>query len=305
MKFERINVLKLTYLFLILLSFNNSNQAQHSGNAVYGTNNNPHYNITRTNGGNIQSGKTFLISSDVLYHAVADRYVAVFGVVQEGKTIKDCSASIESRISNFKQAILALGVSKDAIFSDAISQNRVYEYKLDKDKNLAEEKLKGFEIKKNVIISYKDDKVLEKVMIAASEEGIYDLIKVDYIIDNPDAVYESLYEEALKIIDQKKDFYLKLSEKKYFGYPQIIKFQKDMIMPIQAYKSYTAHESNSITANNYYKNNSNFKKISARRTSTHYFEAAPKVNFDKIINEHQLEPCVQFIVRLQLRFEAL
>ena len=42
----------------------------------------------------------------------------------------------------------------------------------------------------------------------------------------------------------------------------------------------------------------------ARRIATHYFEAAPSANFDKVINEYSLEPCVQFVLHLEVRYEA-
>ncbi|BDS13930.1 SIMPL domain-containing protein [Aureispira anguillae] len=289
------------YLLGILLNTSHGSIAQIAGNAIY-TNPNSH-KITKSNGTNIQNNKTFLISSAVVYHAKADRYVAVFGVVQEGKTIKNCSDSITQRIRNFSNSVQRLGIPKSAIILDAITQNRVYEYELDETKNIAQERLKGFEIKKNIILSFTNRTLLDQIMVLASQEGIYDLIKVDYIIDDTEKIYAQLYDEALKIIEQKKERYLKLTDHKYLGQPQIVLFEKDQIAPVQAYKTYTAHESNTITLPNH--RNSNFKKISAHRISTHYFEAAPSINFDKIIQEHHLIPCVQFSIRLQLRFQAV
>lgn len=298
-------VKKLICLFLgIYFMATSYGIAQVPGNAIYGTNSNPHYNNNKNNNATSQNGKTFVFSADVVYHATANKYVAILGVIQEGKSIKECSNAIEKRIANFNQALQQLGVPKTSITTDPITQNRIYEYQLEKESNIAVEKLIGFEIKKNIIISYSNSKMLDKIMLAASEEDIYDLIKVDYIVDNPEKIYATLYEEALKVIEEKKGIYLQLSEKKHFGDPEIIRFEKDMILPLQGYKSYTAHETNEITTNNYYVNK-NFKTINARRTATHYFEAAPRGNFDKIINEQQLEPCVQFIFRLQLRFEAI
>lgn len=276
---------------------------QHAGNAIYGTSNNTYYTNNRNQNSTIQSANKFLISSKVLLLAPADRYVAVFGLVQEGQNIQECNTLIEKRITNFIQSLKGLGIKKEAIFVDAITQSRIYSYALNEQENVAKESLKGFEIKKNIIISYTKNDLLDKIMTLAADEAIYDLIKVDYVLDNPDAIYETLHKEALKVIETKKTMYLQLVEKEHFGYPEIIKYEKGRIQPVEAYQSYTAHESNQVSVEGYARYN-NLKKINARRIATHYFEAAPSANFDKVINEHSLEPCVQFVLHLELRYEA-
>jgi uncharacterized protein YggE len=303
MQTQHIILSKTMGLFLLFLSTHFVVIGQHAGNAIYGTSNNSYYTKSSNRNNQIQSGKKFLISSNILFLAPADRYVAVFGLIQEGKNIQECNASIEKRMANFLQALKGFGIKKEAVFVDAITQGRIYSYTLNKEENVAKETLKGFEIKKNVIISYTQNSLLDKIMTAAANEAIYDLIKVDYIVDNPDKIYETLYKEALKVIEAKKAIYLELSEKEHFGYPEIIKFEKGSIQPVEAYRSYTAHESNQVSVEGYARY-SNLKKVTARRIATHYFEAAPSANFDQIINEYSLAPCVQFVLRLDLRYEA-
>lgn len=303
MRTQGILSLKLLALYFFFFTTYSVVIGQHAGNAIYGTSNNSYYNKNTNNGRQIQNGKKFLISSEILFLAAADRYVAVFGVIQEGKNIQECNTQVEKRITNFIQALKGLGIKKEAIFVDAITQGRIYSYALNEEENVAKEVLKGFEIKKNIIISYTQNSLLDKIMAFAAQEAIYDLIKVDYIVDNPDEIYETLYKEALKVIEDKKAVYLKLVEKEHFGYPEIIKFDKGVIQPVEAYRSYTAHETNQISVEGYARYN-NLKKVAARRISTHYFEAAPSTNFDKVINSKTLEPCVQFVLHLELRYEA-
>lgn len=290
-------------LFFLFLLTHGIAIGQHAGNAIYGTSNNPYYTKKARQSSQIQNSKKFLISSKVLFLAPADRYVAVFGLIQEGKNIKECNAIIEKRMANFIQSLKGLGIKRAAVFIDAITQGRVYSYALSEEETIAKETLTGFEIKKNIIISYTQNSLLDKIMTAAANEAIYDLIKVDYIVDNPDKIYEDLYKEALKVIEAKKAIYLELAEKEHFGYPEIIKFEKGRIQPVEAYRSYTAHESNQVSiegSNRYH----NLKKVTARRIATHYFEAAPSANFDKVINEHSLAPCIQFVLHLDLRYEV-
>lgn len=294
---------KVAHLFLLFLWTNSMVIGQHAGNAIYGTSNNSYYTNSSRHNVQIQNSKKFLISSKVLLLEPASRYVAVLGLIQEGKNIEESNALIERRIANFTQALRGLGIKKEAIFVDEITQGRIYSYELNEEENVAKESLKGFEIKKNIIISYTQNNLLNKIMNAAAKEAIYDLIKVDYIVDNPDEVYDNLYKEVLKVIEAKKAIYLELSEKEHFGYPEIIKFEKGSIQPVEAYRSYTAHESNQVSIEGSTRYN-NLKKVSARRIATHYFEAAPSANFDKVINEHSLEPCVQFVLHLEIRYEA-
>jgi uncharacterized protein YggE len=294
---------KIIYLFFLFLLTHSVVIGQHAGNAIYGTSSNSYYAKSSNRSSQIQNGKKFLISSNVLLLAPADRYVAVFGLIQEGKNIQECNALIEKRMANFIQVLKGFGIKNEAVFIDAITQGRIYSYTLNEEENVAKETLKGFEIKKNVIISYTQNSMLDKIMTAAANEAIYDLIKVDYIVDNPGKIYETLYKEALKVIEAKKAIYLELSEKEHFGYPEIIKFEKGRIQPVEAYRSYTAHESNQVSVEGYARY-SNLKKVTARRIATHYFEAAPSANFDQVINEYSLAPCVQFVLRLDIRYEV-
>lgn len=303
MRTQYLIPLKYYCLFFLFSFINNVAVGQHAGNAIYGTSNNSYYTKNSNYNSQIQNAKKFLISSKVLFLAPADRYVAVFGLIQEGKNIQECNGLIEKRLANFTQTLKGLGIKKEAIFIDAIAQGRIYSYALNEEENVAKETLKGFEIKKNIIISYTQNSLLDKIMTAAANEAIYDLIKVDYVVDKPDKIYEDLYKEALEVIETKELIYLELSEKEHFGYPEIIRFEKGRIQPIEAYRSYTAHESNEVSVEGYARY-SNLKKVTARRIATHYFEAAPSDNFDKVINEHSLEPCVQFVLHLELRYEV-
>lgn len=303
MRTQHLFVPKLFSLCFLFLFASSIIIAQHAGNAIYGASNNTYYTKNTRHSNQIQTAKKFLISSNVLLLAKADRYVAVFGLIQEGKNIEECNDLIEKRMANFIQALKDLGIKKEAIFIDAITQGRIYSYALNEQENVAKESLKGFEIKKNIIISYTQNSLLDNIMTAAAKEAIYDLIKVDYIVDDPDKMYETLYQEALKVIEEKKAIYLELSEKEHFGYPEIIKFEKGMIQPVEAYRSYTAHESNQVSIEGSTRYN-NLKKVAARRIATHYFEAAPSANFDKVLNKDSLEPCVQFVLHLELRYEA-
>lgn len=301
MLFLKNSLLKVALFFACLLLVSLQINAQVMGNASLSPNNQQRQQHHTPNKVNVQKGNSFTISANVLSFVKADRYVVVFGVAEEQATVTKCFEEIQARIKKFTQAIQQFGIPSTAIDVDPITQTRVYEYELSENKAFAKEELKGFEIKYNVAISYTDKALLEKITLEASKQEIYDLIKVEYIVDDPEQVYAQLYKEALSVIESKKTLYQTLTDKEHFANPRIVSIAKQMIPTAQAYQTYTAHETNSVT-NDYYHN---LRKINARRVSTYYYESLPKTNFDRIINEEYLAPSVQFVVQLELQFDAL
>lgn len=97
---------------------------------------------------------SMFIEANVLLNIKADEYVAVFGIVQEGETLADCSQKMEATVKAFVADLKALKISDDDVYVDFITQNRINGFQLKGD--ILEEKLVGFELKKNVSIHYKD-----------------------------------------------------------------------------------------------------------------------------------------------------
>lgn len=246
----------------------------------------------------------YLIEAKVLHHVIADRYVAVFGLAQEEKTAEDANAKINRRIDNFRNALMSMGIPEKDIFVDLITQTRVYDFKMTSP-NQAEEKVEGIELKKNVHVKFTQMRLLENMMLAAAQEDIYDIVKVDYVIENTEELYAQMQSEALNVINEKKLLYMALEEKKYAGNPTIVQFQKGAIQPIHAYRNYTAHETNAVNFHVGRKSKADFVKLSARRMTTHYFEPLPEEQFDRVTNAFGVEPTVQLTLTLQVRYEVL
>jgi uncharacterized protein YggE len=246
----------------------------------------------------------YLIEANVLYHGIADRYIAVFGVVQEEPTAELANARMNDHIEAFRQDMLRMGIREQDIFVDLITQTRVYDFKM-KDANTAEERVTGIELKKNVHVAFRNMNQLEGMMLSAAKQDIYDIVKVDYVLDNIDSIYQQMQASALSIIDQKKRTYMMLEEKKYAGNPLITKYEKGALQPVNAYRQYTAHETNSVAFNQPAPGKPVPVRISARRMKTFYFDPLPEEQFDRVINAYGVEPTVQLTMKLQVRFEVL
>ncbi|HEX8118644.1 MAG TPA: hypothetical protein VF521_15320, partial [Pyrinomonadaceae bacterium] len=128
------------------------------------------------------SGNSLIVDASVLMNVRADEHVAVFGVMQECAAVPECVQKVDAAIADFTAGLRQLGVAPEEVFVDFAAQNKIYGYELEKERNLAREKLVGFELKKNVSVRYKERTLLDRIVVAASRAGIFDLIKVDYFV---------------------------------------------------------------------------------------------------------------------------
>jgi uncharacterized protein YggE len=240
---------------------------------------------------------TFFIRASVLKNVISDSYVATFGVAESAKTLKEANTRIDDRIQKFISALKKIGVQHTDIYVDITTQTRILDYKI--NDNYAEQFISGFEQKKNVIVKFKNIKDLDKMVIAASEFEIYDLIKVDYIVDDPDKIYTQLFQTAMELLNNKKDLYVKTTNIKLKKSPKISSESFYYLTPPKLYQSYTP--GNISTDYNDY--SSNRKKKTLQINTTYYYDNIDYSTFDKVINPIITEPAVEFILLLQLKFD--
>jgi len=120
--------MKRAFLLLVSLIFVTSVYAQESGNRIYG--NNGYYQQRRqpqTNTGNLASSG-WGIEASVLTNLKPDAFVAVFGVSDEAIASADSNQKVDAKISALSEKIAPMGITRDDIFVDFITQNRVYDF---------------------------------------------------------------------------------------------------------------------------------------------------------------------------------
>ena len=281
-------------LFIILLS-QLALRAQIAGNLVYGAPKAPSPGPA--------TGELFaaepkgsvpvsFIEASVLLNLKADAYQAVFALVQEGPTLPEGNEKLTAQVREFTAALAALGVKGPDIYVDFVSQNRIYDFSV--QDNAAREKPAGFEVKKNVIVRYQDPALLERMLAAAAKSGVFDLVKVDYIVSDLPAARARLREEAAKVIKQKEAAYRKLFAVRARA-ASVYQEKYDAYFPSDMYKSYTAYESGS--ADSY-----NLRVVRSRKTSTFYYSPLDPSGFDTVLNPAGVEPVVQLSLYLKLRY---
>lgn len=291
--------MKLSQIFIAFLLITSpfTIYSQHSGNIAIGNSNN--YNQLYKNQSVKQlylSDSAFIVQASVLKNVIADSYIAIFGVSESSKTLVEANSKIDKRIKDFISALLKIGISKKDIYIDMTTQTQVSDYKI--EGNYAEQFISGFELKKNVIIKFTNIKILDRIIVIASDYGIYDLAKVDYIVSDINKKYTELFEAAVDIIRSKKELYVKATNVSLEKGSQIFGESFYSLYPNELYKSYTPNISTE-----YYSYGSFKKRKDLPKNTTYFYDKMDYSGFDKVINPIVTEPAVGFVLTLQIKYD--
>ncbi|HZS48893.1 MAG TPA: SIMPL domain-containing protein [Blastocatellia bacterium] len=285
---------KIFLLVVAIVACVGSIQAQTSGNVAYSekTRIRPH----ETPSGTTQTpdGSVY-IEAYVLFNGKADEYVATFSASQEGRTIHECNQKLASQIQEFSGELKAVGIKDEDIDVDFVVQNRVYDYQV--NSGSATEKLSGFEIKKNIAVHYKEKGLLDNLTNAAAKANIFDLIKVDYVIDNPAPIRERLLKEGARIIREKEASYENLFGLKFRSPVEVTTEKYETVYPKDQYDSYTAFETGQVDPGN----SQTYRVTQARKNTTFFFNGSDPGLYDLVINPVVSEPMIQISMYLRVR----
>ena len=276
--------------------------AQISGNQVYGKNN---YNSNNYNQESLPNNSKVSINDNVLSVSVkillnkkADGFVMTLGLNEEDETVAGCSKKITARITGFVEKMKSLGVKKENVYIDFISQTKIYDFEVN---GMNSEQIeKGFEIKKNIIVSTSNVTSLEKIIALASDFEIHDVIKVEYYNNETDVIHNSLFDEALVLAEAKKIRYMKAFGKRIIGTPTATE-EFATVFPKTQYNTYQAFETAEIQTN--YNNRSPYLKKIARKNKTFYYDGISSAGFDKVINPNQTEVGIQYVMTITMHYK--
>ncbi len=282
--------------------------AQVGGNVSYAQGNSP----ARARAEHVERNKRILspleipptntstfIEANILMNVKADEYVAVFSIAREGETVEDAARKMDATVKAFIDALKPLGIDPADPDLDFIAQNKIYGF--DIDGNLAKEKLAGFEIKKNISISYGDKSDLDRLVAAAARSEVFDLVKVDYFVKDLGRVHDRLAIEAARILKKKKARYEDLLDLKLSAPTQVYADRVAVHYPTRLYDTYTAQESEQVNGG---VDRQRFRVQSVRKPATFYFNGLDADGFDEVINPVVIEPVIQFTLYQKVRYEV-
>ncbi len=304
--------MKKSILVLVLHFFIfNSSYAQHKGNY-----NDEDFKISRQNialSGNAniynpavqqQINKILNPSSDViidvkaLQNVKAVTYTAVFNLSQIGTTAEETNSLINKRIEGVRNRLKSEGVLEKDIIIDVISFVPNYEIEVQKKlfSKTYTEVPNGFELQQNIHIQFKNTNQFEDILTACASNEIYNLVKVDYFIENIAQVYKNLQSELLKLIEEKKAYYKALGFD-LEDYDVFVADDKYCYFPKDFYRSYQAFNSVSFEAIK-----TNKGVTTAKKQTSYYYEPLSYQNYDLVINPAILEPVIQIGMNIKLQY---
>ncbi|GAA4279277.1 hypothetical protein GCM10022259_40020 [Aquimarina mytili] len=241
---------------------------------------------------------TLTIDVKVLNNIIADSYTAVFNMVQIGETSEEANKLMNDRITKVKNKLISKGILEKDIVIDVISFVPVYETVIEKKifSTKYNEVPKGFELQQNLHIKFNNVNQFQEILSACANNEIYNLVKVDYFINDIQAVYKQLRTEILKNLKEKQQFYNDLGFDLTL-YDPTMADTKYCHFPKEFYKSYQAFSSTSLEA---------LRKrqgiVTAKKQTTYYYEPISFKDYDVVINPSILEPAIQIGMEIKLQY---
>ena len=280
-------------VFILYFVFSNYSTAQVSGNANYNHQKTylkselkPEYRINSTD--------QIMISVRGIYNEMDSRKIAYFSLTQHGKNIEEVNEMMDERISAVRSKIKT--IDQDIGFHvDMISFVPKYAYETTKklfSKRTYNEVPSGFELKKNLHISYSNAETLDEIIPICAASEIYDLIKVEYISKNVEAIHDSLRTKAFEVYESVLGFHEKVSGTDFSKKLKRMSDGFTTVFPKDRYKSYTAFSSTNLHWQRKSVVNNTQKSV------TQYYEPFPAINRDFVINPEILEPAIQTVYEM-------
>jgi len=280
-------------LFLLVLLLSPFLQAQVSGNINY-------QQKTQFADNNIDipfsNSRDIILNVKGMSNVKADSYVAIFNLTQVGKTTEEVNSLMDERISEIDKAVK--NEKEVTFFVDMISFVPVYEYQVEKklfSRKTYNEIPKGFELKKNLHIEFKNPNFLNQLIALCADSEIYDLVRVDYISDNLEAKKKELRQRSKAILQEKMVDYQELLRDDLNVYGKDVADGFKVFYPTEMYDSYQAFHNSSL----------NLKKAKninvADKTTTLYYQPVIDKEFDFVVNPQIVEPVIQVLYEVKIR----
>jgi hypothetical protein len=269
---------------------------QVSGNLLYDANNRIFFQQAEQPVKATVQGNVLLLEVNAMMNVRADSYLAIFHLNQIGQTAEETDSLMNMRIDGLLNRLKKEKIGTEEVFVDMLSFLPVFE--IEETRKLFSktyhEVPAGFEIQKNIHIRFTDPRVLDRIVTAAAKEEIYDLVKVDYYVQDQGARYDTLRLFAQRSMQQKLDNFAKLGLKVADSHRTGAE-RNGAHFPLERYTSYNANSRASLNSK---RKGQMVNDI--RKPSTLFYNKVPYSNFDLVLHPEITEPPVQFTYNLTL-----
>lgn len=241
--------------------------------------------------------KQMVFQVNALLNAKADAYLAIFNLTQLGESASEADSLLNRKVNQFISKVGFLKIEEKDVATDIISLKPIYEFEVEKKlfSKTYTEVPKGFELQKNIHVRFKEASQLDQILTMAAESEIYDLVTVDYFVDDTEGKYSSLRKKAIETMNAKLKDFEALGIKLDTVYHKVQE-SRGMVMPIDRYKTYQSYQSTALQRSGRVEVNR------IRKPETYFYEKLPYEHFDVVVNPEYLEPVVQYVYTLKLKY---
>jgi uncharacterized protein YggE len=240
-----------------------------------------------------------------IYNERATAQIATFAVLQLGKTAEEATSLIDERIGNVMKELSAFNKEIE-VETDMISFVPTYDYAVDKkifNPKTYNEKPSGFELKKNILIKFRNNNDFDKILAICGKNEIYDIAKVDYVTTNFDQVRSTMQKRALEVFRDQMANYSSIMNTDLSKKEKIIQEGFNVTYPMESYRSYQAFSQ----ADASFDPKSEVHNI--KKNTTQYYNQALVKDHNFVINPDITEPTIQafydITIRIKLREDQL
>lgn len=285
-------------LFLVATttSFALSARPQAMGNLMYEQNSRIFFQQAEQPVKATVQGNMLVLEVNAMMNMKADSYLAIFHLSQLGQSAEEADSLMNERIDGFIRRVKKEGVKEADLFADMLSFVPVYEIETTKKlfSKTYQEVPAGFEIQKNIHVKFRDARILDKLVTAAAKEEIYDLVKVDFFVEQQSACYDTLRQFATKLLQQKLDNFEKLGLEVKESHRTAAE-KNGAYFPLDRYTAYQSRSQSSLNSRRKGEVVNDVKK-----SSTLFYNKVPYGQFDIVLHAEITEPPVQYTYNLTM-----
>ena len=235
-----------------------------------------------------------VVTAKGLANVKADAFVAIFSVVQVGKTAEEATQLMVQRLSS---ALSALKAKNFEFFVDMISFVPMYEYETEKkvfSKRTYNEVPMGFELKQNLHIKINEASRLNELITLLANNEIYDLVRMDYYSSQLETIKKELKDKVKSAFAEKQKLYETTLGESFASTEKKIIDGFFHISPTEQYSSYEAYSSASLQG----KRAGNV--VQANKSTTQYYQPIANRDFDVVLNPIIVEPMIQVVYEMKM-----
>ena len=235
-----------------------------------------------------------VVSAKGLANIKADAFVAIFSVVQTGKTAEEATSLMSQRLSPVLSALKAKNMEA---FVDMISFVPMYEFETEKkifSKRTYNEVPTGFELKQNLHIKLHEAARLNELITLLANSEIYDLVRMDYYSTQLDTIKKELKEKVKAAFAEKQKLYETTLGEGFASAEKKITDGFSLTSPSELYNTYEAYSSTPIP------NKRAGNIMQASKTVTQYYQPITNRDFDVVLNPIIVEPKIQVVYQMKM-----